>query len=440
MNVIRYTNFYARAINTNHRDVFTHILNVDFDSKYPKYNRIRGCYYGHKCQLHEPFTTMIYDMTAYKSQYEERKPYLEVVERCISIFIKDLYKKRAYWFEDDSYPIIIVYDDDVHGSFGKELFEKTVIESFKQIFGQSFSKYEIQFKHIVNVIPGEVISMETDNARSIFALYSSFEEYYISPDLVKETQFINSSIQGNADNPYAIPYIQDKDIFEYGKKHDKYFISIDFSATHTSINTFLLHNRVVTLFDKKVLNIGFMNIVEWIHNKCNENSTEPIPIFKKFNNFISRIPAFGGDLTKVKFGEVSIDMEDYYLNSPIHEVTEACVNITNKIYLKHQFDQRVEIKYCIENVVEMSLRHIQLECVDFADGRWVDQDTYFSEDSSAMIRKYLTLYQARRGELMFSGDFESSILIDTKTKRGYFKLELNLKELGFEYSFEDLDA
>lgn len=438
MNVIRYTNFYAKAINTNYQDKFTHILNVDLDSKTPKYNRVRTSERG-DYKVDEPFTTMIYDMATYKSKYEECKSYLEVVERCISVFIKDLYKRRAYWFEDNLYPIVVVYDDDVHESFGKELFENTVMNSFKQIFGQNFSKYEIQFKHIVNVIPGEVISMETYNERSIFGLYSTSK--YVSPVLVKQSQFLDSFVQGNPDNPYVIAYIQDKDIFEYGKKHDKYLISIDFSATHTSINTFLLHNRVVTLFDKKVLNIGFMNIVDWIHNKCSENSTEPISIFKKFGNFISKISLFGADgAIKIYFGDADIDVKDYYLNSPIHEVIETCIDITNKIYSKHQFDQRVEIKYCIENIIEMCLKHIQLEKVYYGDDIWIDDTKHDEESSSAMIQKYITLYQARKGELMFQGDFTSNILVDKETKHHYFKLKLNLKDLGFEYSFEDLDA
>lgn len=421
MIAIRFTNFYAKAINSNSQDIFSQILNVSFNAE-PRFNTVRDYRYDYHSD--EPFSTMVYDRNTYKTQFENVLPYDEAVKQCISKFITSLYDQCKYWFEDNNYPIVVVYGDDVHESFGKELFENAVMNTFNQIFEQHKFKQEIQFKHIVNVIPGQVISMETDFLKSIFSLYSGT---YL-PSNVKESQIVRS-LEGNEENKNVIAYIQDRDIYDYRRKHDKYFISVDFAAKHTVINTYLLHNRVVTLFDKKVLNIGFMDIVEWIYAKCRENSTRTKPLFEKFNEFISNISYLGGQSSSVYFKYYTcIEEQDYYLNSPMSEVINACIEVTNKIYTKHQFDRRVEIKYCVENIVEMHLKHIQLE------------DINFNGNSHAMIQRYITLDQARKGELMFGGLYTSEVLVDKVTKRNHFNLRLNLKDLGFEYSFEDLDA
>lgn len=421
MIAIRFTNFYAKAINSNTQDVFSQLLNISFNAE-PKFNTVGN--FGYDYHPDRPFSTMIYDRDGYKAQFENVLSYNEAVQHCISEFINTFYEKCDYWFEENDYPIVVVYDDDVHESFGKELFENSVMNTFNQIFEEHQLKFEIQFKHIVNVIPGEVIAMETDFLKSVFSLYTGT---YLPHD-VKESQVVHS-LEGNEENKNVIAYIQDRDIHDYRRKHDKYFISVDFSAKHTAINTYLLHNRVVTLFEKKVLNIGFMDVVDWIYGKFCEHSNGTIPLFEKFYEFISRISYFGGQGSSVYFGyDTRIEERDYYLNSPMSEVINACIEVTNKIYTKHQFDRRVEINYCVENIVEMHLKHIQLENINF-NGNY-----------SAMIQKYTTLVRAREGELTFGGSYSSSVLIDKVTKRNRFDLILNLKELGFEYSFEDLDA
>lgn len=407
--IIRITDFYAKIyISSIHNDdVYTYLLTINKQGDDIKYLKPLKFEYYEMCD-DDPFNCMLYEKDKINSlnigSYEEI--YHNCIESLFNKYSNDLKRCKQ---------IMIVYDDNVLNVFGKDLYFNTF-----DILGNE-NDIKIEYKHIKNIIPGEVMNIELGYQSSMYRLeyvYKNYMPWYVNkanicPDLI-----------GKEDKE-LVGCIVNTEKKEHRKVIDKYFMLIDFNAYNSNYYVYKLSNRVVTLYHYSQLQCGFMNLIEWLADKTDYDLSKYVR-FKKFISSLSYLSSNDG-FTNVDFNYKTVNVEDYFVNSPIKSIIDTLINIKHQILKEHQFDKKVYIKYCVENVVETHLKHIELKEINFNGNK----------DRLLMCYKYLEGVQNKTIE--FIANYSSAALINKKTNSSNFTLKIPYSELGYEYSFEDIE-
>lgn len=378
--LVRITDFYCKVYNQKYSKITSYLLTNEL-------NELKFEYYE---RSNEKFDYFIKDT---------KENYTNII---IKLFDK-IYNKYKEYFEFNNI-ITVIYDDNVLKVFGKELYMNT-FEVVKINFKNKYDiDLKIKFKHIINVIPGEVISIETDFGSHKYALRSFDYNHWIITDKNK-----CPGIKGKEGTKFN-GYIIDEEKYMHNLVA-KYFTIIDFNAHQTNYYTYKLENRITTLYDKRSIDIGFMDVVEWIINKSNSNN---------YIDIIKRICLFGN--TNV----FNISREDFYKHSPLTKIIKQYIDFKHDLLDKLSLNDKIYIKYNIENIVEVPLKHIEME------------QRNFNGQCDKVIENYKYLIDAKNKTLKFGNSYSSDNLISEKTGSSNFNIVVNLSDMGYDYEFEDI--
>ena len=378
--LVRITDFYCKVYNQEYSKITRYLLTNEL-------NELKFEYYE---RSNEKFDYFIKD---------DKENYTNII---IKLF-DNIYNKYKEYFEFNNI-ITVIYDDNVLKVFGKELYMNT-FEVVKINFKNKYDiDLKIEFKHIINVIPGEVISIETDFGSCKYALRSFDYDHRIITDKNK-----CPGIKGKEGTKYN-GYIIDEEKYTHNLVA-KYFTIIDFNAHQTNYYTYKLENRITTLYDKQSIDVGFMDIVEWIINKSNLNN---------YIDIIKRIYQFGN------MNSFDISREDFYKHSPLTKIIKQYIDFKHDLLDKLSLNNRSYIKYNIENIVEIPLKHIEME------------QRNFNGQCDKVIENYKYLIDAKNKTLKFGNSYSSNNLISEETGSNHFEIIVNLSDMGYDYEFEDL--
>lgn len=406
--IIRITDFYAKILIKNNRNTdILHQYLLSLNIKDDKIEYLKSLKYEYYDMVDDkPFNCMLYDKDKINSF--KLLSYDEIYYNTIKTLFNNYSEQLA-----ECGTIMIAYDDSVIKIFGEELYFNT-FDKIKTEFNLTF-----EFKHVKNIIPGEVLSIELGFCRDVYILKSYNHKYlphWIDqknecPDLIGQT------------NEFLRGYIVRKDLYQKRRMIDKFFMLVDFHAFDSTCYVYKLSENNITLYKTETIPCGFMTIVNWL----SEKSKYKQDVYIKFKNFISQISYFNYSCRNVIFNGVEIDNKIYFDESPIKNVINVLINIQHQILHEYRFEKEVYISYCIENIIEMNLINIELK------------NETFNGNSNRMLLEYDFLEKVRNKTLNYCGDYTSIDLIDRKTKSNHFLIKIPFHELGYHYSFEDIE-
>lgn len=388
--LVRITDFYCKVYNQEYSSMLTYLLTDEL-------NQLKFQYYE---RSNEKFNYFIKD-----NVNEYRNKYKEVI---IKLF-NEICEKYSDYFEKNN-DIIVIYDDNVLNVFGKELYLSTFDEvktSCKTNFNIDLN---LKFKHIINAIPGEVISIETDFGAGKYSLKSFNYKHRVISDKNK-----CPGIKGKEGTKYN-GYIIDEE--EYLRnKIPKYFTLIDFNAHQTNYYTYKLENRITTFYNKDSIDVGFIDIIEWVFENLD------FKYENEYNNYIDIMK----QLHMFKTSQLNnITPEQFYKNSPLTKIIKHYIDFKHDLLDKLSLDDKVYIKCNIENIVEIPLRHIEIE------------RRKFNGNCNRVLENYSYLEEARNKTLKFGNSYSSNNLVNEVTGSNYFHIIVNLSDMGYDYEFEDV--
>lgn len=388
--LVRITDFYCKVYNQEYSSMLTYLLTDEL-------NQLKFEYYE---RSDEKFNYFIKD-----NVNEHGTKYKEVIVKLFN----EICKKYSAYFEKHN-DITVIYDDNVLNVFGKELYLNT-FEDVKMSCKTNFNiDLNIKFKHIINAIPGEVISIETDFGAGKYSLRSFDYDHWIISDKNK-----CPGIKGKEGTKYN-GYIIDEEKY-LRNKIPKYFTVIDFNAHQTNYYTYKLEDRITILYNKDSIDIGFIDIVEWVFNNLD------FEYDNKYNNYIGimkKIYMFNN--TQLN----NITREQFYKNSPLTKIIRRYIDFKHDLLDKLSLNDKVYIKCNIENVVEVPLKHIEID------------QRKFNGNCGRVLENYYYLEEARNKTLKFGNSYSSNNLVDEVTGSSNFNIVVNLSDMGYDYEFEDL--
>ena len=413
--LIRFTDFYCIASNSTY-DNLVSLLCVNITPTNITYLKpLKFAYFNTE---DEDFNYMLYE----KEKISELHSYNSIFTKAIISFVEQAYNK----YKERN--IVFVYDNNTIETFGKELYYNSITESIKYLETKYDTTFGFTMKHIINAIPGEVISTETD-FNTIYRLdarkYTRGEvsKKNICPGLIDAALWpLDETKSKSIEYPYK-PYIIHTKQIKYGRDVATYMTIVDFGARKTFYYTYSLINCNVELYSSETINTGFMDIIDWIHSK----SSGEVNIYHKFKDTLKSITYL--NTTKSYFYNfgITVTKEDFYTNSPIREITKKAVDIKREIMDKHFLDSTVIFTYNIENVIELPLKHIEL------------QQQRFNGHCHRVMENYNYLVEALNKKLCFSGSFRSEDLVDIRTGKNSFKLDILLSDVGYVYTYSNKD-
>lgn len=388
--LVRITDFYCKVYNHEYSSMLTYLLTDEL-------NQLKFEYYEYS---DVKFNYFIKDnVIEYKNKYKE----------VIIKLFNEICEKYSAYFEKRN-DITVIYDDNVLNVFGKELYLST-FEDVKVSYKTNFNiDLNINFKHIINAIPGEVISIETDFGSGKYSLRSFDFDHWIITDKNK-----CPGIKGKEGTKYN-GYIIDEEKY-LRNKIPKYFTVIDFNAHQTNYYTYKLEDRITTLYNKDSIDIGFIDIVEWVFENLD------FKYENKYNNYIDimkKIYMFNN--TQVS----NITREQFYKNSPLTKIIRRYIDFKHDLLDKLSLNDKVYIKCNIENIVEVPLKHIEID------------QRQFNGNCNRVLENYYYLEEARNKTLKFGNSYSSNNLVDEVTGSSNFNIVVNLSDMGYDYEFEDL--
>jgi hypothetical protein len=412
---IRFTDFYCIAHDPNLSNTCCNLVNLlcaNIETDNIKYLKdIRFEYYHPE---DEYFNYMLYDKTNF-NKFNINISYDELYTNSIVTFVEKAYNK----FERNN--ITFFYDDNVIKTFGKDLYYNSIIKSIENLKNKHNIEIKFDIKHIINVIPGEVISTETGFCRvydliSTRFKYNGISDKNICPGLIDKEDY-GKSTQSN----YPVKsYIINRKHEKYGKNIATYFTVVDFAATKTFYYTYSLINQEIKLYDYSSINLGFMDVIDWIYNKSNKTTDK----YYEFKNTIGSICSLNEIDRYFSSYRIRIDREDFYTNSPIKEITKKIVEIKREIMDKHHLDKNVIYSFNIENIAEIHLKHVEIE------------QEKFNGQCHRIIENYDYLIKALNKTLVFAGTFTCENVVDKNTGSNHFDLRVKLSDVGYEYIYE----
>ena len=384
--LVRITDFYCKVYNTKLSKLTSYLLTDQL-------NEIKFEYY---------------EITKTDFNYfvkDKKEIYNEII---IKLF-DDIYNKYKKYLNNNE-KITVIYDDNVLNIFGKELYFGT-FEEVKINCKNNFNiDLNLKFKHIINTIPGEVISIETDFGAGKYALKSFDYNHWIITDKNK-----CPGVKGKEGTKYN-GYIIDEEVF-YGNNIPKYFTVIDFNAHQTNYYTYKLENRITTLYNKDSINVGFIDIIEWIFENLDRKYEN------KYHNYIDvmkKICMFDNSQLN------NITREQFYKNSPLTKIIKHYINFKHDLLDILSLNDKVYIKCNIENIVELPMKHIEIN------------RRKFNGNCGRILENYNYLEEARNKTLKFGNCYTSTNLVSEKTGNNHFSVLVNLSDVGYDYIFEDL--
>lgn len=419
--LVRFTDFYAIAhdnslsnANWNLLELFcANIQNEDITYLKP----LKFEYYDFN---DEEFNCMIYDKDKFKT-FNLNMSYEDFYTNAVIKFIKKAYNK----FQQKK--IKFIFDDNILKVFGKDLYKNSIKKSIKYLEEKYKINIVYEFSHIINIAFGEVISVEC-GFNSCYHLYSSkyttsciFERNEYAKLIDKEV-YNKLKLGESVDNiKYPVKaYIVDKDIQKYHFKPAKYLTIVDFNAHKTYYYTYSIINSNVSLYNIEEVDLGFMDIIEWIYNKSDKSK----PIGFKFKSLISNLCHLDRDDLYINKYNIEIKKEDFYDNSPLKIITEKIVQIKHEILKKHRYDKKVIFRYNIENVVDLKINNVELKQVPF------------NGQNHKIIEQYYYLNKYLQNDLRVCGSYTCDDLVDKITGSDHIQLDIKLSDVGYTYHCE----
>lgn len=364
--------------------------------------------------LDEPFNCMLYEKDRFKT-FNLEITYDQFYKNMIYSFIKKSYER----FKKNN--ITFVYDNNVIETYGKELYYDGIFEAINKISNEFNISFKYNFKHIINVAPGELIATETSFLSNTYSLISyQFKPWYVSEkneykDLIDERCYNGEKIE------YPLKtYLVDKDFEKFSRKPIKYFTLVDINAYSTFYYTYSMDKRIVKLENIEKVNVGLMSIIEWLYEQSKKRKDIYFKLKEIFNN-LCMIPEIG--LNNSTYG-VDIPMEKFYNESPIVDITDKLCEIKMGLLKKHKLSKKIIYRYNIESLSELKIKHIFLK------------QQIFNGQCTKLLESYRFLTEALENELIFAGHMSSEKMVYTKTGKKYYEVRIKLSDYGYEYKYE----
>ena len=376
--IVRITDFYCKVYNTKLSKLSTYLLTDQL-------NEIKFEYY---------------EVTKTDFNYfvkDNKNIYNEIIIRLFD----DVYNKYKDYLNNNE-KIIVIYDDNVLNVYGKDLYLKT-FEDVKTKYKISYNiNLEFEYKHIINAIPGEVISIETGFSNSKYQLRSLFDNHWCVNEHNK-CPGIKSKTKG------CSAYVVDAEKYKR-QNFKKYFTLIDFNAHKTNYYTYVLYDGVVKLYHQSSVEVGLIDVVKYIE----ENK------YSKYIDTIKKICYFTNSTYK------NITQNEFFKVSPLSQIIKHYVDFKHSLLEELSLDRDVWIKFGYENIAGIPLKHIEMDM------------KHFNGNCDILLKHYHFLEQARNKNLIFGGYYSSEDMFDEKTGSNNFEIRLNLSDLGYDYIYEDI--
>lgn len=419
--LVRFTDFYAIAhdnslINTtwNLLELFcANIQNENITYLKP----LKFEYYDLE---DEEFNCMIYDKDKFET-FNLSISYEDFYTNAVMKFIEKAYNK----FQKKS--IKFIFDDNILKVFGKDLYKKSIEKSIKYLEEKYKINIVYEFLHIINAAFGEVISMEC-GFNSCYNLYTSkYTTWYMTKTneyaklIDKKVYDKLKSSESVDDIQYPIKaYIVDRDIYKYHFKPAKYLTIVDFNAHKSYYYTYSIVDRNISLYNIEEIDLGFMDIIEWIYNESDKTKT----LGFKFKSLISKLCYLEENDLYIDTYRIKIKKEDFYDNSPLKIITEKIVQIKHEILKKHQYDKKLVFRFNIENVVGLKINNIELKQITF------------NGQHHKIIEHYNYVNEYLQNDLGIYGYYTCEDVVDKTTGSGNIQLEAKLCDVGYTYHCE----
>ena len=411
---IRFTDFYCIAHNPEFPNTSYNLVNLlcaNINQNNIKYLKdIKFEYYDVN---DEDFNYMLYDKINFNN-FKLNITYDELYTNAIITFVEKAYNK----FKQNN--ITFFYDDNVIETFGKDLYYYALVKSIENLNNKYNIEIKFTTKHIINVIPGEVISTEVGMGGIHNLQTMKFETYNVSdknicPGLIDKNDY-------GKDKPSDYPfksYVVNSKTSKYVKNVVTYFTVVDFAANKTFYYKYSLIKREVKLYNISTIDIGFMDIIDWIYDKTSKSTDK----YHRFKNTIGSICYLNKNNTYFESYGTIIDSNDFYINSPINKITKKIVDIKREIMDKHVLDKKVIYRFNVENIAEIYPMHVEIK------------QQPFNGQCYKIIENYNYLERALNKTLTFGGSFTFEKMVDKNTGSKHAEIRVKLSDVGYEYVY-----
>lgn len=415
--LIRIKDFYAIAHVPSRQNTSWNKVNLlCADIQDGKIRYLKPLKYEYYNVFDESFNCMLYEKDKFES-FNLEITYEEFFGNMIYHLIMSAYEK----FKEDK--IIFVYDDVVIERYGKKLYYGSVQDAIKRISDELKVRFQYEFKHIVNVAPGEFIASETKFG-GLYGLYNYDRKESYTTEVNQFKRLVDKRVFNKEDVKYPYEsYLIDSEVEKYKFKPLKYFTLVDFNAYSTVYYTYSMEKRIVKLDNIERVNVGLMSIIEWIYEHSEKRKDIYFRLKKIFGD-LCFIPQCG--MYNPTYG-INITAEKFYDESPIAEITQKLCDIKMKILNRHKFSKKIIHKYNIESLSEIYLKHPFLKM------------QIFNGQCTKLLESYRFLKDALEKELVFAGNMSSEQMVDRETGKSDYSVRIKLSDYGYEYKY-DIDT
>lgn len=365
----------------------------------------------------DSFNCMLYEKEKFET-FNLKITYEEFYKNMIYHFISGAYKKSG---QDE---IIFVYDDKVIETYGKNLYQDAIKEAIDKISKESNVAFSYEFKHIINVAPGEFIASETSFLKSVYNLYHYTSEKPFANEKNEYKKLVDARVYNKEEVKYPFKaYIVDSEIEKYRFKPLKFFTLVDINAYTTYYYTYSMNQRNVKLESTEKIDIGLMTIIEWIYEQSEKQKDIYFHLKSIFKELVF-IPECG--LINSTYG-IHISTEKFYYESPIVDITQKLCDIKMNLLNKHRLSKKIIHTYNIESLSELKIKHLFLK------------QEIFNGQHTKLLESYRFLKDALEKNLIFAGSFTSKEMVDVETGKNHFTIRTKLLDYGYEYKY-DIDT
>ena len=325
----------------------------------------------------------------------------EIYNEIIIKLFDEIYNKYENNFNDNE-KITVIYDDEVINVFSNDIYYNT-FEDVKTKYKREYNiDLDFEFKHIINAIPGEVISIETAYLNDKYGLRTLYKEHWC---VTEHNKCPGLKCKKEGYDGYIV------DLDKYNHKHmDKYFTLIDFNAHKTNYYTYILHKRVVKLYHRSSIDVGLLDVIEYIEKDK----------YSKYIDAIKRLYYFAEDSYR------NITEFDFFKKSPLSQIIKHYVDFKHNLLDELSLERNVWIKYSYESIASIPFKHIEMDM------------KHFNGNCDMLLINYDFIESARNKTLKFGGYYTCKDLIDEKTGSDRIEILLNLSDLGYDYTYEDI--